>query len=207
MSKRLVVLTALFINVATAESAGPIKPEILPHSEEFEMALSAAPRHLQTDAGVYVLEAEGVRQARSSNNGFNCIINRDHPLNRKPTCYDAEGSATILPKVIMISDMMVQGKTMVEINQAVHEGFASGKFIAPRRPGVAYMLTEHIRTYNSQTGGFGTFPPHIMFYAPNLTSADIGWTREGAQSNPWLPSIAYPGPHGFMIVVPPSAGN
>jgi hypothetical protein len=40
-----------------------------------------------------------------------------------------------------------------------------------RLQSVAYLLTEHIRTYNPQTRGFGTFPPHIMFYAPNLTSS------------------------------------
>ncbi len=176
-----------------------LMPDLLPRAEEMEIALSAAPDHLKAGAGVYVLEEGGVVQARESSNGFNCIINRDHPLNRKPTCYDAEGSETILPKVIKISNMIMEGIPMNEIWPVIQAGFESGEFIAPRRPGVAYMLTDHIRTYNG-TDQFGTFPPHVMFYAPNLTNEDIGWSREAARANPSLPFIAYQGPHGFMVV-------
>jgi hypothetical protein len=40
-----------------------------------------------------------------------------------------------------------------------------------------------------------------MFYAPNLTNADIGITREALRADPSLPFIAYQGPHGVMIVL------
>jgi len=43
-----------------------------------------------------------------------------------------------------------------------------------------------------------SFPPHVMFYAPNLTNEDIG---SNGKFEPGLPSIAYQGPQGFMIVV------
>lgn len=51
---------------------------------------------------------------RDSQNSFTCIVNRDHPLNLKPTCYDAEGTATILqgPQGFMImtpSEPMADG--------------------------------------------------------------------------------------------------
>ena len=174
-------------------------PDLLPLAEEQAMALSAAPDHLKDGAGVYVLEDAGFRQARESTNGFNCIVNRDSPLNRKPTCYDAEGSETILPKVIRIGNMIMEGIPMNEIRPVIQAGFESGEFIAPRRPGVAYMLTDQIRTYNPRTQQYGTFPPHVMFYAPNLTNEDIGSNSDSMQ-NPSLPFIAYQGPHGFMVV-------
>src|SRR5262249_44708179 len=42
-----------------------------------------------------------------------------------------------------------------------------------------------------------SFPPHVMFYAPNLTNDDIG-----ADGSPGMPFVAYQGPQGYMIMVP-----
>jgi hypothetical protein len=117
-------------------------------------ALSAAPEHLRGSASVYVLKQAGFVLARKGTNGFSCIVNRDHPLNQKPTCYDAEGSET--------------------------------------------MLSGDIKNYDASTGKVESFPPHVMFYAPNLTNEDIG---SDGNFDPGLPSIAYQGPQGFMIVV------
>ena len=166
---------------------------------EMAMALSAAPEQLRDGAAVYVLESAGFVKVRESRNGFSCIVNRDHPLNLKPTCYDAEGSATILPKVIQIGAWLMEEKSLDEINRLVKEGFESGRFVSPRRPGVAYMLSGDIRNYNARTQQVDSFPPHVMFYAPNLTNADIG-SRGGSDG---LPFIAYQGPHGFMIMMAP----
>jgi hypothetical protein len=178
------------------------RPEVLPRAEETELALSAAPEHLRARAGVYVLEAHGYVQARPSANGFTCLVNRDAPKAIKPTCYDAEGTATIIPKVLRVGEMLMQGRPAREIDAMVEAGFRDGTFIAPRRPGVAYMLSEHIRNEDPATGQTSAFPPHIMFYAPNLTNADLGVTPEAMRANPFLPFIAYQGPHGFMVVVP-----
>lgn len=177
--------------------------EILPLAEEVRIALSAAPQHLRDSAGVYALTPSGFKSVRESQNGFTCVINRDHPLNRKPVCYDAEGTATILPKVIFVGEALLRGLDLEEIERQVAAKFASGEFISPRRPGVAYMLTREIRNYNPQTKEMGTFPPHIMFYAPNLTNADIGatWDRDVRREAPWLPFVGYEGPHGFIIVI------
>jgi hypothetical protein len=175
-----------------------IIPELLPRDQEMKLALSAAPAHLREAAGVYVLEKNGFVKVRDTSNGFTCIVNRDHPLNQKPTCYDAEGSATILPKVLRFGELLMQGKPLTEIRAEIQKGFESGKFISPRRPGVAYMLSGDIKAFNPQTGQVGTFPPHVMFYAPNLTNSDIG---SDGNFDPGMPSIAYQGPQGFMVVV------
>lgn len=195
------LLGAVGVAPMRAQESSEMRPEVLPRGEEMEIALSAAPPHLRAEATVWILEEDGYVKAREGSNGFACIINRDHPLNRKPTCYDAEGAETILPKVAFIGNLMMQGVPLAAIDDSVRAGFASGRFIAPRRPGVAYMLTEHIRRYNPQTGEVGTFPPHIMFYAPNLTNEDIGSSWEARREQPYLPFVGYQGAHGFMIVV------
>lgn len=184
---------------AAPPQAFPAKLEILSRDREIHMALSAAPTHLRAGAGVYALGENGYEKVRETTNNFTCIINRDGPMNLKPTCYDAEGSATILPKVIFVGNLLAQGKSMQEIGQQLRDGFAAGKFISPRRPGVAYMLSGDIRNCGP-SGQCGSFPPHVMFYAPNLTNADIGSTGDGANG---LPFIAYNGPHAYMIIVAP----
>jgi len=185
---------------ANAVSAQPV-PELLPQEQEIALALSAAPEHLRNNAGLYVLKRNGFVKVRDSTNGFTCIVNRDHPLNQKPVCFDAEGTATILPKILRFGELLMQGKAMSEINAEIAEGFQTGKYISPRRAGVAYMLSGDIRNYNPRTGKVESFPPHVMFYAPNLTNADLGVTPEALAKNPSLPFVAYQGPHGFIIVV------
>src|SRR5437868_11224607 len=181
----LVLFTAF--NAAAEKLAVPNTPPLLPREQEMKLALSAAPEHLRDQAVVYVLKKAGFVKVRDSGNGFTCIVNRDHPLNQKPTCYDAEGAATILPKVLRVGELLLQGKPLPEISAEIKEGFRTGKFISPRRPVVAYMLSGDIKAYNPATGEIGSFPPHVMFYAPNLTNQDIG--SEG-NFEPGMPSIA-----------------
>jgi hypothetical protein len=176
-------------------------PELLLPEKEIELALSAAPEHLRKGAGVYVLERNGFVKVRDSTNGFTCIVNRDHPLNQKPVCFDAEGTATILPKILRVGELLMQGKTMYQINADIAEGFRTGKYISPRRSGVAYMLSGDIHNFNPRTGKLESFPPHIMFYAPNLTNADLGTTPEALEKDPSLPFVAYQGPQGYIIVL------
>src|SRR6266481_935822 len=188
---------------ANAVSAQPL-PELLPREKEIALALSAAPEHLRNDAGVYVLERNGFVKVRDSANGFTCIVNRDHPFNQKPVCFDAEGTATILPKILRVGELLIHGKPMSEIDAEIAEGFRTGKYISPRRPGVAYMLSGDIRNFNPRTGKVESFPPHVMFYAPNLTNADIGSKGDGSDG---MPFVAYQGPQGYMIMMPPTVAG
>jgi hypothetical protein len=179
----------------SAQSGLNPSPEVPTEQRETAMALSAAPEHLRAGAGVYVLTPSGYKQTRRSTNQFTCIVNRDHPNALKPTCFDEEGTATILPKILRVGELMMQGKSLSEISADIRAGFASGKFVSPRRPGIAYMLSGDIRAVNPATGAISSFPPHVMFYAPNLTNEDIG-SNDAAG----LPFIAYQGPHGYMIM-------
>jgi hypothetical protein len=193
----------LLASQASAEPLSNNVPDVPPEAKETAMALSAAPEHLRAGAGIYVLTPSGYKQTRQSTNRFTCIVNRDHPKALKPTCFDEEGTATILPKILRVGELMMQGKSLSEIDEDIRAGFASGKFVSPRRPGIAYMLSGDIRNVSRATGAVSSFPPHVMFYAPNLTNEDIG--SNGAMG---LPFIAYQGPHGYMIMpVAPNTGS
>ena len=183
----------------TADEGAPVA--LLPQSCEMALALSAAPEHLRGDAAVYVLEREGYRKHREGKNPFTCIVNRDHARVLKPTCFDAEGAATIVPKILFFGERLMAGDSPEAIGKKVDAAFASGRFIPPRRPGVAYMLSRYNRPFNPSNETLGWFPPHVMFYAPNLTPDDIGFSMEAWHENNQLPGIGYQGPHGYMIVI------
>jgi hypothetical protein len=195
---------ALFLLLALAGygttpivDAAPAAVTIYPRDREIALALSAAPAALRAQAGVYALARDGFVQVRQTRNGFTCIVNRDGPFNEKPVCFDAVGSKYILPVDVKVGDMLLHGASVQQIRKAVLVGFRDGTFRIVDRPGVAYMLSDHKQLYDRATGKTMMFPPHVMFYAPNLTNRDIGSAGDFAMG---LPSIGYEGPTGFMIV-------
>lgn len=183
--------------VVNAAQAAPSAVTIYPRDRESALALSAAPVALRAQAGVYVLTSDGFVEVRQSSNGFTCIVNRDGPHNEKPVCFDAVGSKYVLPVDVKVGEMLLHGASVQQIRKAVLAGFRTGAFRVVDRPGVAYMLSDHNQLYDNSTGKTMMFPPHVMFYAPNLTNRDIGSAGDFAMG---LPSIGYEGPTGFMIV-------
>ena len=111
---------------------------------------------------------------------------------------DAEGTRTHLPRIVKIAELRAQGKSPEEIKRFVADAFAKGIFQPPSRPGVDYMLsTENLVTVNEDKGIVMPYPPHVMFYGPYLTNADLG-----SDGNPAGPAfVAAEGtPHALIIV-------
>jgi hypothetical protein len=151
-------------------------PPLLVESQETAAALEAAPEHLRQDAGVYVLTSMGYHRVRESRNGFNCLIERDLPGAFEPRCFDAEGSVTLLPVVFYRAEQRARGATRAYIDREVKERYQKGEFIAPRRVGICYMLS----TRNAVIDGdkVSRVGPRLLFYAPNLSNADLGSTPD-----------------------------
>ena len=185
--------------VATPATTAPAAEaaHIYPRDQEIALALSAGPEAVRHDAGVYVLTPSGFVNARSSRNGFTCIVNRDGPGNEKPTCYDAVGAKRILPVDLAVGKLLLEGVSAAKISAHILAGFRSGVYHVADQPGVAYMLSDHNWDRDPRTGKTLVFPPHVMFYAPYLSNKDIGSKGDFAYG---LPSIGYRGPLGFIIV-------
>jgi hypothetical protein len=76
---------------------------------------------------------------------------------------DAEGTRTLLPRILKVAELRAQGKSPEEVKRFVADAFAKGVF----QPGVDYMLsTENVVPLDPDRGMIGHFPPHVMFYAP-----------------------------------------
>lgn len=170
--------TPVPIQIALAESAGP------PVSKE---------------AAIYVLGPGGYTRARDGRNGFTCLVSRERPDTLEPECFDAEGTATVVPVRMFIEAQRAAGTSETRIASLVEEGYKSRRFKAPARPGLVYMLSAHNYVFDPERQAIIHFPGHLMFYAPYATQKDVG-------SGPGAPYIVAPGtPRALMIVVPAAA--
>src|ERR1700687_5433172 len=155
MNNRLLcgVFALLFLNCGIASAQGADDEfrvlELLPRQEEIELATSAAPEHLRKDATVYVFGKQGYEKARSGTNGFTCLVNRDGAQSGdntlRPTCWDREGSTTIVPVMLRVGELLAQRKSAAEIKSDIDAGFNDGRFHEPRKTGIAYMLAGDVK--------------------------------------------------------------
>jgi hypothetical protein len=169
---------------------------------ETALALEAGPASVTAKAGVWVHDKTGYVKARESENGFVCVVDHRIPTAVEPQCMDAEGVKTFFPKYQLVASLRAKGKPEPEIRKAVKAAFANGTLKAPARPGVIYMLSSHnVVTIDEEKGIAAPFPGHLMFYAPNLTSADLG--SDGTPASP-LFVVDEKTPHALMIVAVPT---
>ncbi|MCI0526182.1 MAG: hypothetical protein L0Y56_01830, partial [Nitrospira sp.] len=111
-----------------AQVEKPPLPETLPRALEVELALSAIPEHLRKEATVYVLERGGYVKAQEGTNGFSCLVRRNGvmPFNFYgaiiPLCYDAEGSATLLPVDLDEAKLLEEGLSFDEAHHKINAG-------------------------------------------------------------------------------------
>ena len=165
-------------------------------ADEIALALSALPESMRATAAVHVLDPKGYRKAREGTSGINCLVERSRPDTQEPICWDREGSETIMPVAYAKAEWRATGLEAEEVDRRVAEGFAGGRFRAPRRGGVAYMLSAENYVFNGQR--VVKYHPHVMFYAPYTTNADIG--ANGKDPNaPWILNEGTP--HAYIIVV------
>lgn len=176
MRTLLLCVLAAFPLSSGAASAQKDFPPLLVESQETAAALDAAPDHLRPDAGVYVLDSMGYRRVRASRNGFNCLIERNLPGAFEPRCFDAEGSATLLPVIFLRAELRARGAMRSYIDREIKERYQKGEFVAPRRVGICYMLS----TRNAVVEGdkVARVGPRLLFYAPNVSNADLGSTPD-----------------------------
>jgi len=205
-----ICLLGLAVQIAVSASAAAQstpaaegQPPLMDRHKEIALALSACPPSVANQAAVYVLDQSGYVKVRESQNGFTAIVQHSSPTAQEPRCMDTEGTRTHLPRILKVAEWRAQGKGREEIQRFIADAFAQGVFQPPARPGLDYMLSTETLTPNEQ-GVIGPYPPHVMFYAPYLTNADLGVDRTnlGPDGNPIGPAfVVLEGtPHALIIV-------
>jgi hypothetical protein len=188
------------LTVAAAASLAAAADLVIPPfpagaTAEIAAARSAAPEALRAGATVWVTAPEGYSKAVTGSNGVACLVGREDGGGWAPICWDQEGAETILPVAIEKERLRRAGKSSEDVRAAIDAGFRSGRFRAPRRAGVSWMLSNH--NYVDAGGRVINYHPHVMIYAPYLTNAEI----HGDPRNPALPWVLFEGtPHAYLIV-------
>jgi hypothetical protein len=174
---QLTLLLALVGGQADAQSAGAGRAgprDILPREREIALARTAAPSAVSRDATVMVLTERGFETAAKGTNGVTCVVNRSHPQSLEPHCFDAEGSATILPMELRRTELLREGKSAEEIDREIAAGLLAGTYRLPRRPAMSYMMSPEQVLYSDEGRKVGQWKPHLMIYYPHLASVDLG---------------------------------
>ena len=174
-----------FTGLAAAPSSHAPETTIdrMPAALETQFALSAAPAGLRDRATVYLLDpATGYHLSRQGTSGVTCIVERtaweladfrnDIYI---PLCYDAVGTTTYLKVMMDAAALRARGMGPVALKAEIERRYKAKTYRAPVKAGVSYMVAPVFRTIGPPDMKVHTMAmPHLMFYAPHVTNADIG---------------------------------
>jgi hypothetical protein len=196
-----ILLSCWLIRPHQTEGADATSQGSLTRDQEIELATSGAPEYLRKDSSVYMLEGNKYVLAKKGSNGITCIVFRDSADSSEPICYDEEGARSNMMADIKRSELRKEGVSEKEIDEKIQAAYKSGELQAPKRSGVAYMLSDRNFIFNPE-GKAQHYPPHLMFYAPYLKNSDIGARKDefGSTAVPWVLSEGTP--EAYIIVVP-----
>jgi hypothetical protein len=115
-----------------------------------------------------------------------------------PIAFDNAGAKAQMRIFFDAAELQAKGTPAAELKRIMQQRLKAGFYPAPARAGVAYMLSPVLRTYFNPDASDSVLTanvPHVMYYAPNLSSEDIG----GAQPGSSYPFLILHGPHGYSI--------
>jgi hypothetical protein len=192
---------------------GTHRLEPLPRDLEIQLAQSALPPHLRDNATIYVLNPDkGFEVARKGTNGFSALVARtgddafrgSWPMTKYrddilyPISFDGAGAKAQMRVFLDAAELQAKGTPPGELKKLIQGRYKSGYYKAPERAGVSYMLAPVLRTYfdpeHSDSALTVSFP-HVMYYAPEVTPAEIGAGQLGGS----YPFVIMPGHHGYMV--------
>ncbi|MGB9257026.1 MAG: hypothetical protein WCC25_19445 [Candidatus Korobacteraceae bacterium] len=195
---------------ATAQELPRVYDASMPRDQQITLAESAAPAEVSSKATIYVLGPKGYEKAREGTNGFSCFVGRHFvkptETTIEPQCFDAEGSRTLLLVYLHGEELRSNGKSEAEIKADAASGYKEGRYQYPSKPGFLYMMSSENRLRAVTNQSTGIFPPHLMFYAPNMSTQDIGLDTQSLAKSDYL-GMTHPGAGDNLIVVIPAASK
>jgi hypothetical protein len=157
--------------------------EAMPAKLETQFALSAAPPRLRDAATVYLLDpTKGYYLSRQGTSGVTCIVQRTdwempdfHNDVYWSVCYDAMGTKTYLKTIMDAAALRAQGMSPAALRAEIEKRYRDKTYAIPGKAGVSYMVGPVMRAVGPPDMKVHTMAmPHLMFYAPFVTNADIG---------------------------------
>ena len=205
------MLSSIAADQAKSKELPKVYDASMPRDQQISLAESAAPPEVSSHATIYILGAKGYEKAREGTNGFSCFVGRQFLTPTEttiaPQCFDAEGSRTLLLVYMHCEELRLNGKSEAEIKADVASGYKEGRYPNPNKPGFLYMMSSQNRLSATSDKNGGIFPPHLMFYAPNMTAKDIGFDSQRPLDDLDYLGMTHPGAGDNLIVVIPRAST
>jgi hypothetical protein len=179
---------------AFSNEAGQTTIEPMPAKLETRYALSALPPAMREHATVHLLDpSQGYHLSKKGTSGVECLVARtawEQADFRNdiyvPVCYDAAGTKTYLKVIMDAAALRARGMSATALKAEIAKRYKSKTYTVPERPGMSYMTEPMHRTWMLPDFKVHTMSgPHLMFYAPHLTDADIGAVA-GDYSHPFV---------------------
>jgi len=152
--------------------------------QEIRLARSAAPAAVSKDAKVYVLDHDHYVVADPGHSSESCLVARPAEQAFAPMCGDAEADATILAVERFRSVEVLAGKSQDVVKREIADGFKSGRFRAPKRPALIFMMSSAQLLPSPDGTSVGKFLSHIMVFYPQIHNADYGLVESEDNSVP-----------------------
>lgn len=184
-----VALALVLPSVLTAQS----------RDDEVRLARSAAPAAVAKDAKVYVLENGHYVVADPGHSTEACMVGRPGPLDVAPMCGDAEADATELTLERFRTEQRLAGKSKAEIDKAIKDGLSAGRFRAPKRPALVFMLSSNQELTDPSGKPIGHWHPHLMVFYPGVTADGMGLVDSPDMNVPTVLNDG--GPEAVLVIV------
>ena len=184
-------------------AVGAQAAEFQPISQRCEesLALSALPQALRDRANVYVWRGDGFEKTITSDGGFHCIVQRNHPDAIIPECVTESGRDSILQAIMVQTRLTANGLSASEVAEKTEQMIERGEIGSPQEPGVNYMMSAYNLIYSEQQDRIIHFDPHTMFFAPNAKSDSIGGSLEMARATKGFPFVVEAGTHSYIVTI------
>jgi hypothetical protein len=175
-------------NKAPYPSMAPLDQYLIADRDaEIALARSAAPESISRDAKVMVLGPHGYETAVEGKNGFVCVVARGwmnrfdnpeywNPKNRSPICFNPPAARSVLPITYMRTDLVLAGKSPVEVRDSVKAALARKELPALEPGAMCYMMSKN--AYLTDDDGHNL--AHLMFYTTAVDGAALGADLPGS---------------------------
>jgi hypothetical protein len=182
MKIRFALVVAAMVATTPARASDTTLDQMPPQLET-RFALSALPEGLRNKATVYLLDPKtGYELSHQGTSGVACLVQRTQwELSDfrndiyYAVCYDAAGTGTYLKYVMDAAALRAQGLTPAALKTEIEKRYRDKTYKVPAKAGLSYMIGPLMRTIGPPDLKVRTMAmPHLMFYAPFITNADIG---------------------------------
>jgi hypothetical protein len=172
---------------ATYPAMAPVEQYRMATAEEIELARSAAPESVSSEAEVLVLGERGYQTAVKGTNGFVCLVVRMwaagfddpefwNPKVHAPHCFNAAAARSVLPAYRKRTELVMAGLSKEQVLERMKAEVAKKTFATPEVGSMCYMMSK--QGYLNDRDGH--WHPHLMFFLPPTEAAKWGANVEGA---------------------------